>query len=320
MDMNHQMSNMRDMYMNNQDIHASNTMNPNVLGQDMSRNMMGQEMRSNMMNHNMLSQDMSRNMMGQEMRSTIRDMHRQNQVDMPNQCFKKDKMGNYVFAYDDQLTKRKEEGNNHGGVTGQYTYTMPNGLQRQVEFVADNDGFHVRDNADPARIKRSSEPDLVQTKMTSVLDSSRRDDGRDMIRMSNMMETERDINMMGLDQQRYSNIMLGKNMMGQDIMGHNMMSKDKMGRNMMRQGNMGQDMIGRNIYNIMSNKGMTADMPNMMGQQMESSMMGQGKNMDVMGRNMMSQDRTSQMISPNTMGQQNMTPNMRYMMGQDILG
>merc|ERR1711962_1620225 len=84
MDMNHQMSNMRDMYMNNQDIHASNTMNPNVLGQDMSHNMMGQEMRSNMMNHNMLSQDMSRNMIGQEMRSTMRDMNRQNQVVMPN--------------------------------------------------------------------------------------------------------------------------------------------------------------------------------------------------------------------------------------------
>merc|ERR1719402_1939955 len=151
-------------------------------------------MRSNMMNHNMLSQDMSRNMIGQEM-ATMRDMHRQNQVVVPNQYIKKDNMGNYVFGYDDQLTKRKEEGNQNGDVKGQYTYTMPNGLQRQVDFVADNDGFHVRDNADPARIKRSSEPDLVQTKMTSVWDSSLRDDGRDMLRMSNTMETERDINM-----------------------------------------------------------------------------------------------------------------------------
>merc|ERR1719495_2049762 len=224
MDMNHQMSNIRGIYMNNQDM-ASSMMNPNMLGRDMSRNMMGQEMRS-----------------------TIRDMHRQNQVDMPNQYIKKDNMGNYVFAYDDQLTKRKEEGNNHGGVKGQYTYTMPNGLQRQVEFVADDNGFHVRDNADPARIKRSSEPDLVQTKMTSVLDSSLRDDGRDMLRMSNTMETERNINMMGMDQQRYSNIMLGKNMMGQDIIGSNMM----------HQGNMGRNVIGRNIYNIMPNRGMTA--------------------------------------------------------------
>merc|ERR1711962_285355 len=73
MEMNHQMSHMRDMYINNQAM-ASNTMNPNMLGQDMSHNMMGQEMRSNMMNH-MLSQDMSRNMVGQDMRSTMRDMH-----------------------------------------------------------------------------------------------------------------------------------------------------------------------------------------------------------------------------------------------------
>merc|ERR1719295_12233 len=137
-------------------------MNPNMLGQDISRNMMGQEMGSNVMNPNMLSQEMSRNRMGQEMRSNMRDMHRQNQVVMPNQYIKKDNMGNYVFGYDDQLTKRKEEGNNRGDVKGQYTYTMPNGLQRQVDFVADNDGFHVRDNADPARIKHSSEPNLVQ--------------------------------------------------------------------------------------------------------------------------------------------------------------
>jgi len=326
MDMNHQMSNIRGIYMNNQDM-ASNMMNPNMLGQDMSRNMMGQEMRSNMVNHNMLGQDMVHNMIGQDMGSTMRDMHRQNQVVMPNQYIKKDNMGNYVFAYDDQLTKRKEEGNNHGGVKGQYTYTMPNGLQRQVEFVADNNGFHVRDNADPARIKRSSEPDLVQTKMTSVMDSSLRDDGRDMLRMSNMMGTERDINMMGMDQQRYSNIMMGRNMMGQDSMGRNMMGQETMGRNLMeqhnmRQGNMGQNMVGRNIYNIMSNRGMTADMSKIMGQQMESNMMGQGKTMDVMGRNMMGQDKVSPMISRNMMNQQNMTPNMMYsnMMGQAMLG
>merc|ERR1711973_980415 len=75
---------------------------------------------------------------------------------------------------------------------------------------------------------------------------------------------------------------------------------------------MGQSMIGRNIYNIKSNRGMTAEMSSMMGQQMESNMMGQGKTMNVMGRNMMGHDRTSQMISPNTMGQQNMTPDTMY--------
>merc|ERR1711951_248648 len=255
---------------------------------------------------------------------------------------KKDNMGNYVFAYDDQLTKRKEEGNNRGDVKGQYTYTMPNGLQRQVQFVADNDGFHVRDNADPARIKRSSEPDLVQTKMTSVLDSSSlRDDARDMYRMSNMMgrdmSSQVDRSMMGMDQQRYSNMMMGRNMIGQDSMGRQMMNRnmmgqdstdrqmmdgnvmmgrDNMGQRMMGQNTMGLNMMGRNIYNIMSNRGMTSDMSNMMNQQMDSNMMGRDMTMDVMGRNMMGQDRTSQLMSRNMMGRQNMM--YSNIMGQDM--
>merc|ERR1712126_279265 len=73
---------------------------------------------------------------------------------------------------------------------------------------------------------------------------------------------------------------------------------------------MGRNMMGRNIYNIMSNRGMTSDMSNMMGQQMA---------VDVMGRNMMGQDRSSQMMRRNMMGHQN--PNMMYnnMMGQDMM-
>merc|ERR550517_720542 len=107
---------------------------------------------------------------------------------------------------------------------------------------------------------------------------------------------------MGMDQERNSNIMMGRNMMGQD----------SMGRNMMRQGNTRQNIKGRNIYSNMSNRGMTADMSNVMGQ---------GKTLDVMGRNMMGQDRTSQMIRHKMIGQQNMTPNMMYnnMMDQGML-
>merc|ERR1719391_576999 len=176
---------------------------------------------------------------------------------------------------------------------------MSNGVKRRVEYIADNNGFHIiRDNADPARIKRSSEPDLVQTKMTSVMDSSSlRDDARDMYRMSNMMgrdmSSQVDRSMMGMDHQRYSNMMMGRNMIGQDsigrqMMNRNMMGQDSMDRQMMN-GNvmMGRDMMGRNIYNIMSNRGMTSDMSNMMNQQMDSNMMGRDMTMDVMGPNMM---------------------------------
>merc|ERR1711951_31226 len=125
-------------------------------------------------------------------------------------------------------------------------------------------------------------------------DSSLREDGIDMLRMSNMMGTERDINMMGMDQQRYSNIMMGRNMMGQDSMGRNMMGQETMSRNLM-----GQNSMGRN-------------------------MMRQGNTrQNMMGRNMMGQDRTSQMISHKMIGQQNMTPIVMYnnMMGrQGMLG
>merc|ERR1711951_121249 len=102
-----------------------------------------------------------------------------------------------------------------------------------------------------------------------------RDD--DMYRMSNMMghdmSSQMDRNMMGMDQQRYSNMVMGRNMMGQDNMGQRMIGQDNMEQHMMGQNTMGRNMMGRNIYNIMSNRGMTSDMSNMMNQQMDSNMM-----------------------------------------------
>jgi len=245
-----------------------------------------QDMTSNMMHQNMIAQDMQSNM---------RDMHRQNQAFEPNQYFKKDDFGNYVYSYNDQQSEKSEEGNNHF-TKGQYAYIMSNGVKRKVEYIADDNGFHIiKDNADPARIKRSSEPDLLQTKMTSVMDSSSlRDDGRNMYRMSAMrgrdMSSQMDRNMMV------------RNMMGQDTMGRNMLGQDNMGRNMM----------DRNIYSIMSNRGMTSDMSNMMGQQMDSNMMGQDMTMDVISRNMIDRN--------NMIARQEMTPNMMYsnMIGQDM--
>merc|ERR1719312_1990646 len=194
---------------------------------------------------------MSHNMMGKEMRLNMRDMHKQNQAFGPNQYFKKDDMGNYVYSYNDQQSEKSEEGNDQF-IKGNYAYIMSNGVKRRVEYIADNNGFHIiKDNADPARIKRSSEPDLVQTKMTSVMDSSSlRDDARDMYRMSNMMgrdmSSQVDRSMMGMDQQRYSNMMMGRNMMGQDNMGQRMTGQDNMGQRMMGQDNMGQHMMGQN--------------------------------------------------------------------------
>merc|ERR550519_2042570 len=255
MDMNHQLSNMRNMYRDNQE------MKPNMMG---------------------------RNTMGQEMRSNMRDMHRQNQAIIPNQYMVKDDFGNYIYSYNDQQSEKSEEGNAQS-IKGQYAYIMSNGVKRRVEYIADNNGFHIiRDNADPARIKRSTEPDLLQTRMTSVMDSaSLRDDARDMYRMSNIMGRDMTSNMDRnmREHQMYSNTM------GRDSFNHNMMGQDTMGRNLM----------GRNIYSVMSNRGMTSDVSNMMGQQMNSNIM--GRDMTMMSRNMMGQDRNSQMIGHNMLGQ-----------------
>merc|ERR1719187_1455119 len=134
--------------------------------------------------------------------------------------------------------------------------------------------------------------------------------GRDM--SSNM-----DRNMIDGEQQRYSN-MMGRNMMGQVTMGRNRMGQDTMGHNRMVQDNMGRNMMGRNIYNIVSNRGMPSDVSNMMGQQMNSNMM--GRDMNMMSRNMIGQDRNSQIMGRNMLGQQDITPNTMYtnVMGQPM--
>merc|ERR1712168_1541293 len=236
-------------------------------------------MTSNMMDHNMMAQQMGSNTWGQ------------NQAIVPNQYMVKDDFGNYVYSYNDQQSEKSEEGNAQS-IKGQYAYIMANGVKRRVEYVADNNGFHIiRDNADPARIKRSTEPDLLETRMTSIMDSaSLRDNARDMYRMSNIMGRDMTSNMDRnmREQQMYSNTM------GRESFNHNLMGQDTMGRNM----------IGRNIYSVMSNRGMTSDVSNMMGQQMNSNIM--GRDMTMMSRNMM--DSNSQMMGHNMVGHQEITP------------
>merc|ERR1719391_588853 len=101
------------------------------------------------------------------------------------------------------------------------------------------------------------------------------------------MTTQMDRNTMGTDQQRYSNIMMSQN-------------------------NLGRNMMGQDINNIMSNRGMTSGMSNMMGH---------GRTMEVMGHNLMGQDMTSQMMSGDIMGHQDMTHNLVYnsRMGHNLI-
>merc|ERR1712111_176848 len=94
----------------------------------------------------------------------------------PRQYHLQDEFGNFEYAYTNKDSEKMEKGNDML-VRGRYAYIMSDGVLRRVDYIADNDGFHVlQDNADSSksqnRIKRSVEPDLLQTRMTSFMDSS----------------------------------------------------------------------------------------------------------------------------------------------------
>merc|ERR1712226_327133 len=185
----------------------------------------------------------------------------------PNQYFLKNNVGNYAFGYSTLNSQRAEEGSDHM-VRGQYAYINGDGKLRHVEYLADDEGFHIlRDTADTTGryIKRSaeghSEPDLIKTRMTSILDStSLRDDNLEMYKMSNNM-MGRDMTSVNRMQQRNNQMSSNlyqssdnRNMMGQDI-AYNMigqdMSSDKL-RNMDRFSNKrGQDRLTNMRQNTM---------------------------------------------------------------------
>merc|ERR1719443_2123858 len=77
----------------------------------------------------------------------------------PNQYFLQDKSGNYAYAYANKNSEKMEKGDQNS-VQGHYAYIMSNGQKRRVDYIADNQGFHViRDDAHNAgRFKRSVEP------------------------------------------------------------------------------------------------------------------------------------------------------------------
>merc|ERR550534_2776079 len=291
---------------------------------DMMRSNMGQQQQQLMQPR--MDMMAERQMSPLRMSPMMKNMYSTDQDMGLNQYFLMDKFGNYAYAYANQNSEKMEKGDQNS-VKGHYAYIMINGQKRRVDYIADNQGFHViRDDADNARLlKRSVEPDLIQTKMTSYMDSSSlRDDSMDMHRMmspNNMMlrnnQMDRNmymnndmssqmVNRNMMSQDMYSNMMNG-NMMGQDMMTRNMMGQD-MSNNMMYSNMMGQDMsdnmMNMNSRNMMSNNMMNSrNMMNnqMMGQDMMQSnmnMMNQGVNRmnsyannELMGqnRNMMSQ-------------------------------
>merc|ERR1712241_297208 len=282
------------------------------------------------------------------MHSTYTKEHMGNAM-APKQFFMQDDFGNYHYGYATQDSERSEESNGQT-VKGHYTYIMADGQKRRVDYIADNQGFHIlRDDADITnRIKREAEaavePDLIRTRMTAVMDStSLMDDnqdmysannmmGRDMTSMNNMMLGNRLNNQMSSNMYRSSDLMnLGSNLMGSDMpsnmMGHNngkamigqnmyskMMGRD-MDNTLMGGHGMSSNMMGRDMSSNVMDKSMMGRQnmyTNMMGRDMSSNMMGHNLNNNMMGRNM-----------ENTMMGRNMSSNMMgnniyNMMGRDM--
>merc|ERR1712226_566928 len=114
----------------------------------------------------------------------------------PNQYLEKDNFGNYAFGYSTKNSEMSEVGNDQSK-KGHFANIMADGKLRRVDYVADNQGFHIlRDTADNTGryIKREAEaeptvqPDLIRTRMTSYMDSnSLRDDGNDLRKTSSNM-------------------------------------------------------------------------------------------------------------------------------------
>merc|ERR1711970_1682142 len=66
----------------------------------------------------------------------------------PRQYHFQDKFGNFEYAWKNQDSEKMEKGNDVS-VRGRYAYIMSDGVLRRVEYIADNNGFHIlRDNAD----------------------------------------------------------------------------------------------------------------------------------------------------------------------------
>merc|ERR1719394_1092125 len=239
---------------------------------DMMRSNMGHQQQQ-LMQQPRIDMMAERQMSPLRMSPMMRNMYDADQSMGPNQYFLQDKFGNYAYAYANQNSEKMEKGDQNS-VKGHYAYIMSNGQKRRVDYIADNQGFHViRDDADNARLlKRSVEPDLIQTKMTSYMDSSSlRDDSMDMHRMMSP-----------------NNMMLRNNQMGRNMYMNNDMSSQMVNRNMMSQ-DMSNNMMNRNM--------MGQDMSSNM---MNRNMMGRDMSNNMMYRNMMGQDMSNNMMNMNS--------------------
>jgi len=260
----------------------------------------------------------------------------------PRQYHLQDEFGNFEYAYANQDSEKMEKGNDML-VRGRYAYIMSDGVLRRVEYIANNNGFHVlQDNADTSRsqerIKRSVQPDLLQTRMSTFMDSSSLMDnsmvnpnvynmmGQDM--SHNIMQSNR-MNQMSSQGNIYGMMDRSSNMMDKTMRDQHMMDRNRIVQNMMSPKRIDENMIGRNKMdkNMMGQKRMEENMmySNVMAQDMSANrnLIGQDnmrtRNMmthEIRPKNMMVRDKMSNNAYSNMVSQDIIN---RDMIGQDII-
>jgi len=274
--MNNQMaSNMRDMHNRNSMSMYSNNMN-NMHQNNMNMN--------NMHSNNMNKQMTMKQTFGVEDRPAF---------------YKQDDFGNFAYGYNSGNSEQFVMGNPEEGVKGHYTYVDGNGLNRRVEYVADNEGFRIIKDSDRSgmRFRREAEAEPAMT-MTSVMDSSlmRNDDHQiqrsslmptmsmyrnmmasDRHNMNNQMSYPMNINMNNMLDGRHQQSMSSDRHMSDMRMSDRQMSDRQMYRNIMMGDNM---MNNRNMMmqednmrnNMMNNRNMMMQEDNMRNNMMSNVM------------------------------------------------
>jgi len=98
--------------------------------------------------------------------------------EVSQQFHSQDDFGNYAYGYANDNSEKQEVGNTRSGqVKGHYTYVDGNGLNRRVDYVADNNGFRAK--GDGIKIKREAEPEPEAKRDTKVQMSSYMKSGAD---------------------------------------------------------------------------------------------------------------------------------------------
>merc|ERR1711963_322909 len=224
----------------------------------------------NSSNPNNMQQQMS-------VQRTVSDVSHPKPVVSPNQYFLQDGFGNFAYGYSTQNSERAEEGNGNT-VKGHFANIMADGKLRRVDYIADDQGFHIlRDTADNTRrfIKREAEADNIQLGLDGLelnisTSASLRDSTQDaeMSAKMSMMPNSLLGHNMSMNNMRNRNNQMSSNMyMSSDMMGHdmssNMMVDNAMGQKMY---SMGKDMSSTMMGHVLSSPMIGSNMGKMMRQ------------------------------------------------------